>query len=103
MPLREGEQIARCPSCDGYGWLTDEFSGETQDCDWCGGTGYVYRDAMGVDRAIPAEDYGHVAAQLETLEQERLRDMGYTGSAKHPDDQAIRKGGDTPDDLPESS
>jgi hypothetical protein len=82
--------IVRCASCDGYGWLTDEFSGETEDCDWCGGTGYVYRDAQGLDHIIPVEDYGKVSAVLENLENDRLREMGYSGSAKHPDDQAIR-------------
>ncbi len=93
------EQITRCPSCDGYGWLTDDFSGETGDCDWCGGTGYVYRSAAGIDRPIPSEEYGKVAAQLEALEQERLREMGYSGSAKHPDEQPIRQR--PPDETPD--
>ncbi len=87
--------IVRCVSCDGYGWLTDEFSGETEDCDWCGGTGYVYRDAAGVDHRIPPADYGRVAAALESLETERLRELGYSGEAKHPREQAIRQ---QPDD-----
>jgi len=84
-------QIVRCVSCEGYGWFEDEFSGEPVDCDWCGGTGYVYRDARGVDRKIPEADYGKVAAQLEQLEAERLRQMGYSGQARHPDEQPIRR------------
>jgi hypothetical protein len=39
---------------------------------------------------------------LEKLEAERLRDMGYTGSAKRPQEQEIRKGtklAQDPDDL----
>jgi hypothetical protein len=86
--------IVRCVSCDGYGWLTDEFSGETTDCDWCGGTGYVYRDLSGVDHRIPEAEYGQVADTLERLEGERLREMGYSGEAKHPDEQAIRQHND---------
>ncbi|MBK8134990.1 MAG: hypothetical protein KA401_01165 [Anaerolineae bacterium] len=85
------DPIVRCPSCDGYGWLTDEFSGATGDCDWCAGTGYVYRNERGVDRPIPPEDYGPVSAILEGLEHDRLREMGYSGSAIHPDEQEIRK------------
>jgi hypothetical protein len=85
------QTITRCPSCDGYGWLTDDMTGEAEDCDWCRGTGYVYRSADGVDRAIPAEDYGKVSAVLEGLEHERLREMGYSGGAVHPDEQEIRK------------
>lgn len=85
-------RIVRCVSCDGYGWSDDEFTGETADCDWCGGTGYVYQDADGVDRKIPEADYGKVTDHLERLEEERLREMGYTGSAKHPGQQDIRKG-----------
>lgn len=92
-------EIVRCASCDGYGWLTDEFTGEAEDCDWCGGTGYVYRDAQGVDHRIPEADYGRVADILERLENERLREMGYTGGAKHPDDQAIRQQGKPNEDL----
>ncbi len=82
--------IARCPSCDGYGWTKDEITGATGDCDWCGGAGYVYRDAKGVDRAIPEVDYPLVAAELERLEQERMREMGYSGGAKKPWEQSIR-------------
>ncbi|MFW5691585.1 MAG: hypothetical protein ACOCXZ_03700 [Chloroflexota bacterium] len=90
------KQIVRCVSCDGYGWFEDEETFEPVDCDWCQGTGYVYRDASGVDSPIPEADYGRVAAQLERLEQERMREMGYTGSALHPDEQPIRRG-ETPD------
>lgn len=83
--------IVRCVSCDGYGWFEDDFSGEAVDCDWCNGTGYVYRDEQGVDHKIPEADYGKVAATMERLETERMRDLGYTGQAKHPDHQEIRK------------
>lgn len=78
--------IVLCVSCEGYGWFEDEG-----DCDWCGGAGYVYRDAGGVDHKIPESDYGKVADVLETLETERLREMGYTGEAKKPWEQAVRK------------
>jgi len=84
------DKIVRCVSCDGYGWFEDDFTGETADCDWCDGVGYVYRDDQGVDRKIPESDYGKVADILENKEVERMRDLGYTGSAKHPDDQDIR-------------
>ncbi len=84
--------IVRCASCEGYGWFEDDITFETVDCDWCDGTGYIYRDADGIDRKIPPEDYGRVSAQLEQLEAQRLQEMGYTGTAKHPDDQDIRKG-----------
>ena len=80
-------EIVRCVSCDGYGWFNDE---ETE-CDWCGGTGYVYRDERGVDHRIPDSDYGKVADQLEKMEMDRMRDLGYTGTARHPDEQPIRK------------
>jgi hypothetical protein len=82
-------QIVRCVSCDGYGWLDDE-DGEV-DCSWCGGVGYVYRDEQGVDHPIPAEDFEEVTATLEALETERLRELGYSGSAKKPWQQAIRR------------
>lgn len=85
-------QIVRCVSCEGYGWQTDELTGGETDCDWCDGTGYVYRDADGVDHRIPDKDYGKVADQLEQLESERMREMGYQGSARKPWDQDIRKG-----------
>lgn len=96
--MRADEKITRCPSCDGYGWTNDEFSGESGDCEWCEGTGYVYRDAHGVDRPIPAVEYGQVAAVLEQLEHERLREMGYSGQALHPDDQPVRKASPPPDE-----
>lgn len=83
--------IVRCVSCEGYGWFTDEDDGQVMDCDWCGGAGYVYRDAGGVDHKIPEADYGAVADRLETLEIERLREMGYTGQARKPWEQAVRK------------
>jgi hypothetical protein len=82
--------IVRCESCNGYGWIEDEFSGETEDCDWCGGTGYVYRDTQGVDHVIPPADYGKVADTLEKLEIERMREIGYSGQAKKPWEQEIR-------------
>ena len=91
-------EIKRCVSCDGYGWFEDDFSGEVADCDWCGGTGYIYRDANGIDHKIPESDYGKVADVLEKLEQERMRELGYSGTALHPDDQPIRKS-DDPDDA----
>lgn len=97
--MTQPHQIVRCPSCDGYGWLTDDFTGEAGDCDWCQGTGYVYRDTDGVDRPIPAGDYGRVSAILESMEHDRLHEMGYSGSAIHPDDQPIRKS--SPDDEAE--
>ena len=83
--------IIRCASCDGYGWFEDAFSGESEDCDWCDGIGYVYRDEGGGDRAIPKADYDAVAEELEALERQRLRQMGYSGDAKKPWRQAIRK------------
>ncbi len=82
--------IVRCVSCDGYGWVEDD-DGQTADCDWCGGVGYVYRDDDGVDHQIPESDYGKVADTLERLEHERMRDLGYTGAAKHPREQAVRR------------
>ncbi len=93
-------EVKRCPSCEGYGWFEDEFSGEATDCDWCHGTGYVYRDAQGVDHPIPEADYGKVADLLETLDHERMHDMGYSGTALHPDQQPIRLGHIAPDDIP---
>jgi hypothetical protein len=82
-------EIMRCVSCDGYGWFEED--GVTEDCDWCGGIGYVYRDAAGVDHRIPESDYARVSDTLERLEAERLRELGYSGTAKHPNEQAIRK------------
>lgn len=83
-------EIVECVSCEGFGWFEDEDS-QSQDCDWCGGIGYTYRDANGVDRRIPMSDYEAVATQLEQLETERLRAMGYTGEAKKPWEQKIRQ------------
>lgn len=83
-------QIVRCVSCDGFGWFEDD-DGEVQDCDWCDGIGYVYRDANGLDRRIPANDYETVATQLEALETERMREIGYSGEAKKPWEQKIRQ------------
>ena len=87
----KGAKISRCVSCDGFGWFEDEFSGEAEDCDWCAGAGYVYRDAAGRDSPIPKADYERVADELERLELERLREMGYQGGARQPWRQAIRK------------
>ena len=83
--------IVRCAACDGYGWLDEDEEGEIE-CRWCGGIGYVYRDERGVDRRIPESDYERHAETLEQLELERLREIGYTGSAKKPWEQAIRAG-----------
>jgi hypothetical protein len=88
-------QITRCPSCDGYAWMEDD-DGQAMDCDWCAGVGYVYRDPNQVDHHIPEADYGVVADQLERLETERLREIGYTGQAKKPWQQAARGQGDEP-------
>jgi hypothetical protein len=86
------DRIVRCVSCDGYGWTEDDFTGEAEDCEWCGRTGYVYEGDDGVQRPIPDADFEGVRAQLEALEQARLREMGYTGEAKYPWEQAVRKG-----------
>lgn len=85
-------EIVRCISCEGYGWFEDELSFEAVDCDWCGGVGYVYRDEAGIDHRIPPADYGRVADQLEELERQRLREIGYTGEAKKPWEQDVRQG-----------
>lgn len=93
--------IVRCLSCDGYGWHEDDFTGETEDCTWCGGTGYMYELADGTQQQIPDTDYGKVADQLEALEQQRMRELGYKGEAKPPWEQDIRRGtvgGIHPDD-----
>ncbi len=84
-------EIVRCAACDGYGWLDDDEDGEIE-CRWCGGIGYVYRDAQGVDRRIPPSDYERQAETLERLELERLREIGYSGQAKKPWEQAVRQG-----------
>ena len=86
------QTITRCPSCDGYGWMSDETSGKDIACSWCAGNGYVYRDQNHIDHVIPDSDYAKVAEELETLELERLRDMGYSGNAKKPWYQEIRQG-----------
>ncbi len=86
------QEIVRCISCEGYGWFEDAFSNEPEDCDWCGGIGYVYRDAQGIDQRIPEADYGRVADQLEKLERERMQEIGYTGEPKKPWEQAVRHG-----------
>lgn len=93
------EQIVRCPSCEGYGWVQDELEDGEQDCDWCDATGYLYQDAKGIQRRIPLADYGNVANQLEALEQQRMRELGYQGSPKPPWEQTVRtgtKGGQKP-------
>ena len=89
--------IVICVSCEGYGWF-DEDDGV--DCDWCSGVGYVYRDDKHIDHRIPQSDFGKVADRLEQLDTQRMKEMGYTGSAKKPWEQAIRKGtkgGEKPD------
>ena len=89
--MSKDKAIIRCASCDGFGWFDDEeFSDESEDCDWCGGVGYVYRHG-GRDHVIPRADYAAVADKLEALELERLREMGYQGNARKPWQQAIRK------------
>lgn len=86
------QAVVRCASCDGYGWHTDEFTGEAEDCGWCGGIGYVYQGADGAQQPIPEQDYGKVADAVETLERDRMRELGYTGDAKPPWEQDVRKG-----------
>lgn len=85
------QTIVTCPSCEGFGWFEDE--GVVQDCDWCDGIGYIFRDANGIDSHIPPAEYAAVSDTLERLEAERMRAMGYTGEAKKPWEQAIRKQG----------
>ncbi|MGQ9910731.1 MAG: hypothetical protein ACUVS2_18045 [Candidatus Flexifilum sp.] len=82
--------IVRCVACDGYGWIDDPDSPEPE-CTWCGGIGYVYRDERGIDRRIPPADLAALSDTLERLETERLRELGYTGSARKPWEQAIRR------------
>jgi len=86
--------IVRCLSCDGFGWIEDDFSGEVADCDWCAGVGYVYRDAQGIDQRIPTDDLQKpdVSEKLEALETGRMREIGFSGEAKKPWQQEIRKG-----------
>jgi hypothetical protein len=83
-------EIIRCVSCDGYGWF-EEVDGTVSDCDWCGGVGYVYRDENDMDHKIPEADFAAVAARLEQLEAARMREMGYSGTAKKPWEQAVRQ------------
>lgn len=83
--------VVRCASCDGYGWFEDDFSDEVEDCDWCRGVGYVYRDGAGRDTPIPAADFAKLSRELERLETERMREMGYQGQARKPWQQSIRK------------
>lgn len=90
-----GMTIVRCPSCDGYGWHDDDMFNEgSHECEWCAGVGYVYRDDNDVDRPIPEDDLKRddISQRLEVLETERMRDIGYTGSAKKPWQQDIREG-----------
>ncbi len=82
--------IVRCASCDGYGWFEDGIEGGAEDCDWCRGLGYVYRDAAYGDSPIPAADFGKLSDELERLEAERMRELGYQGEAQKPWRQAIR-------------
>ncbi len=99
------DDIVRCPSCDGYGWYKDDFSGETTDCAWCGGVGYVYQQPDGVQGRIPPADYDTVAETLEALEKDRMRELGYTGKPNPPWEQDIRqgtRGGVHPDDRDDS-
>ena len=91
QPARDPKPaIVRCVSCDGFGWF--EQGTQTTECDWCGGIGYVYRQPSGLDQRIPSHDYERIADQLETLEQQRLRELGYQGQARQPWQQAVRKG-----------
>lgn len=86
--------IVRCTSCEGFGWFEDDFSGEVADCDWCDGVGYVYRDSDGIDHRIPKNDLKkpEISDKLEALETARMHEMGYSGAAKKPWQQDIRKG-----------
>ena len=85
-------KIVRCISCDGFGWFEDDFTGQVEDCDWCAGVGYVYRADDETDSPIPKTDFETLAEELEQLEVERLRELGYQGQAKKPWQQEIRKG-----------
>lgn len=92
MMSESAMDLVRCPSCEGAGWFSDDESDESLTCDWCGGVGYVYRDLEGVDHRIPSADYDRLTPTLERLETERLRELGYSGNAKKPWEQDIRKG-----------
>ncbi len=83
--------VVRCAACDGYGWIDDEEDGGEVECRWCGGIGYVYADDRGINHRIPESDYAAQAETLERLEIERMREIGYTGDAKKPWDQEVRK------------
>lgn len=91
-------RVVRCISCDGFGWLEADdaaepsaLDAEALECAWCGGVGYVYRDDAGHDHRIASADFDALTETLEELETERLREMGYTGTARKPWEQAIRK------------
>lgn len=88
--MSEDRRIVRCASCEGFGWFEADAFSEASECDWCAGAGYVYRRA-GRDLIIPRADYALIADELEALELERLRELGYQGEAKKPWRQAIRK------------
>ena len=47
----------------------------------------MYQLENGAQQQIPNSDYGKVADQLELLEQERMRELGYKGAAKPPWEQ----------------
>jgi hypothetical protein len=87
-------EIIRCPSCDGFAWVEDDFSGASEDCDWCGAIGYLYHDDKGLDHKISRDDLKktEISTKLESLEKARLREMGFTGEAKTPWEQDVRKG-----------
>ena len=88
--MNQPRAIIRCASCDGYGWFEGDLMDEPGDCDWCAGAGYVYHQA-GRDAIIPKADYAAIADELEALELQRLRELGYQGRAKKPWQQSIRK------------
>jgi hypothetical protein len=97
-------KIIRCISCDGFGWFEDDFTGDVQECDWCGGVGYVYKNENETHTHIPKTDFETVADELERLEIERLHQLGYQGQAKKPWQQDIRKNtnlGQNPYDEPD--
>lgn len=88
--MKYSRTIVRCASCDGFGWFDGDWEDQAEDCDWCAGAGYVYREG-GRDSVIPRADYAALAEELEALELERLRELGYQGAAKKPWQQRIRK------------
>jgi hypothetical protein len=69
----------------------DGWDDDSQECDWCKGIGYVYRDEHAVNRPIPPTELAALADTLEALEVLRLRELGYTGQAKKPWEQAVRQ------------